>query len=44
MNIERFLETLPVLLTGMAGIFLVTGILIVSIVILNHTQKTKDQE
>ena len=35
LNVDQFLYTLPIMLKGMAGIFLVTGIIILSIVLLN---------
>ena len=41
-NIERFLSTLPVMLKGMLGIFIVTGIIILTIVLLSKfTKKNK---
>jgi len=35
MNIEAFMQTLPIMGKGMAGIFLVTGIIISVIYLLN---------
>ena len=40
-NIERFLSTLPVMLKGMLGIFIVTGIIILTIVLLSKFTKKK---
>lgn len=35
-NVQAFLDTLPIMGKGMAGIFIVTAILIASIYILNY--------
>ncbi len=40
-DIERFISTLPVMLKGMVGIFIVTGIIILSIFLLNAFTKSK---
>lgn len=40
-NVDLFLETLPVMGKGMLGIFIVTGIIILSMVILNKISKEK---
>ena len=43
MNTAQFLSTLPIMGYGMLGIFIVTGVIILSIVILNRqTQKKKN--
>lgn len=34
-NVELFLETLPIMAKGLIGIFAVTGVIILSIVLLN---------
>ncbi|MEG1742697.1 MAG: hypothetical protein RR246_00855 [Clostridia bacterium] len=39
MNIDLFLKTLPIMAKGMAGIFIVTGIIILTIYILNKVCK-----
>lgn len=36
MNVDLFLDTLPIMLKGMLGIFAVTALIILVIVILNH--------
>lgn len=36
MNYEAFLSTLPIMIKGMAGIFIVTGIIVLSMYILNY--------
>ena len=41
MNFELFLQTLPYMAKGMCGIFVVTGILILSVVILNRATSRK---
>ena len=44
MNYEAFLQTLPIMGKGMAGIFLVTGVIVFCILILGKTatnQKNK---
>lgn len=40
-NIERFISTLPVMLKGMVGIFIVTAIIILSIFLLSALTKLK---
>lgn len=40
-NLERFLTTLPVMVKGMLGIFIVTAIIILAIVLLNKFTKKK---
>jgi hypothetical protein len=41
MNIEMFLYTLPFMLKGMAAIFIVTLVLILSVVLLNKLTASK---
>ena len=36
MNFEAFLQTLPIMGKGMAGIFLVTGVIVLGILILGE--------
>ncbi len=40
-NVGAFLKTLPVMLEGLLGIFIVTAIIIVSMVLLNSLTKDK---
>ncbi len=40
-NLERFLSTLPVMLKGMLGIFIVTAIIILTIVLLSKFTSKK---
>lgn len=42
MNIEAFLDTLPIMVKGMAGIFIVTAIIILTTVLLNKFTKNKE--
>lgn len=42
MNIQGFLETLPYMAKGLAGIFLVTLVIMLSITILNKLTKPKE--
>lgn len=35
MNVALFLETLPIMAKGMAGIFIVTVVIMISIILLN---------
>lgn len=35
MNVEQFLDTIPYMLKGMLGIFAVTAVIILTVVILN---------
>lgn len=42
MNFEAFLQTLPIMGKGMAGIFLVTGVIVLCILILGESgQQTR---
>ncbi len=48
-RIDYFLNSLPVMLMGMAGIFIVTGVIILAIMLLNKitekkSEKTKPKE
>lgn len=43
MNIELFLSTLPYMLKGMVGIFSITIIMILSIVLLNKVSSPKSR-
>ncbi len=48
-NVELFLETLPIMLKGMVGIFAVTGVIILGIYVLNKLstvslKKKKDDD
>ena len=40
-HVERFISTLPVMLKGMVGIFIVTGIIILAIILLNALPTSK---
>lgn len=40
-HFDRFFSTLPVMLKGMVGIFIVTAIIILSILLLNTLTKSK---
>lgn len=44
MNVELFLETLPVMGKGMLGIFVVTAVIILSIFILNKVTAKKNKD
>ena len=44
MNVELFMETLPIMLKGMAGIFLVTGTIILSIIVMGKVSSDKGEE
>ena len=41
MNLELFLYTLPIMAKGLAGIFIVTGVIILSITLLNKLTSDK---
>ncbi len=41
MNVQAFLDTLPIMGLGMLGIFVVTGVIIVSMYVLNAVFKDK---
>jgi len=43
-NVDAFLETLPVMGKGMLGIFIVTGVIVLAIYILNAVTGKKDKE
>ena len=44
MNVEAFLATLPLLLKGMGGIFLVIGVIMLVIWLLNKAFPEKQEE
>ncbi|MEG1710737.1 MAG: hypothetical protein RR054_05245 [Clostridia bacterium] len=39
MNVELFLKTLPIMAKGMAGIFIVTAVIMLFILILNNSNR-----
>ena len=41
MNVELFLDTLPIMLKGMVGIFIVTGVIILIMLLLNKLTAKK---
>lgn len=41
---DVFMQTLPMLFKGMAGIFIVTGVLVLTIAALNRTDSGKGEE
>lgn len=44
-NLENFLGSLPIMGKGMLGIFIVTGVIILTVYLLNYfTNKTKKEE
>ena len=43
MNTQAFLDTLPLMAKGMAGIFIVTGIIILTTFLLNRFTTDKDK-
>lgn len=44
MNVELFLSTLPIMAKGLAGIFIVTGVIILSTMLLNKLTSGKDDK
>ncbi len=40
-NIDGFLDTLPIMAKGMAGIFIVTAVIVLTIFILNKSSASK---
>jgi len=44
MNYELFLETLPIMAKGMLGIFIVTGVIVISMILLNKIPSKKGEE
>lgn len=40
-NVDAFLDTLPIMAKGMAGIFIVTAVIILSVVLLGILTKSK---
>ena len=43
LNVERFLETLPIMGKGMLGIFVVTAVLILGVWVMNRLTSKKDR-
>ncbi len=43
-NVDAFLKTLPIMGMGMLGIFIVTGVIILLIIILRNLTKPKDEK
>jgi len=43
MNTQAFFDSLPLMAKGMAGIFIVTGIIILTTVLLNRFTKDKEE-
>lgn len=43
-NVDGFFDTLPIMAKGMAGIFIVTAVIVLTIVILNKTTASKKNE
>lgn len=41
MDVQAFLDTLPIMAKGMAGIFIVTALIIISTLLLNRLAKEK---
>ncbi len=44
MNIKQFLDTLPIMGMGMAGIFIVTFVIILTVVLLNKLTAPKNKK
>jgi hypothetical protein len=44
MNVEAFLETLPIMGKGMLGIFIITGVIVAAIYVLNKVTGNKDSK
>ena len=44
MNVELFLETLPIMLKGMVGIFIVIAAIMISITVLNKVTAGKGEK
>ena len=44
MHVDAFLQTLPIMGKGMAGIFLVTGVIIAAVLLLRGFSKGSDQK
>ena len=44
MNVDLFLSTLPMMAKGMAGIFIVTAVIILTMYILNALTKEKNDK
>ena len=44
MHVDTFLQTLPIMAKGMAGIFLVTAVIIAAVLLLRGFSKGSDQK
>ena len=44
MHVDAFLQTLPIMAKGMAGIFLVTAVIIAAVLLLRGFSKWSDQK
>ena len=44
LNFQGFLQALPILVVGMAGTFLVTGLIILAVVVLNRLTAPREQK
>ena len=44
MNYEAFLQTLPIMAKGMAGIFLVTGVIVLCVLVLGRISGKSDNK
>lgn len=44
LNFQGFLQALPILGVGMAGTFLVTGLIILAVVVLNRLTAPREQK
>ena len=44
MHVDAFLQTLPIMAKGMAGIFLVTAVIIAAVLLLRGFSKGSDQK
>lgn len=42
MNVEAFFDTLPIMGKGMAGIFIVTGVVVLAMLLLRVSSKPKE--
>lgn len=44
MNFDAFLNTLPIMAKGMAGIFIVTGVIILSMILLTKISAVRNRK
>ncbi len=44
MNFDAFLNTLPIMAKGMAGIFIVTGVIILSMILLTKISAARNRK